>query len=66
MQGVKIRYLGQSPYTMAVQAIYDGLANLKAGGDPVSLKSRQASIELLREVDRSAEFERWQRQYMTK
>jgi 2-methylisocitrate lyase-like PEP mutase family enzyme len=62
-QGVRIRYLGQSPYTMAVQAIYDGLANLKAGGDPVELESRQASIQLLREVDRSAEFESWQRQY---
>ncbi|MEI8399246.1 MAG: isocitrate lyase/phosphoenolpyruvate mutase family protein [Alcaligenaceae bacterium] len=65
-QGVKIRYLGQSPYTMAVQAIYDGLANLKAGGDPLALKSRQASTQLLREVDRSAEFESWQRQYMAK
>jgi carboxyvinyl-carboxyphosphonate phosphorylmutase len=65
-QGVRIRYLGQSPYTMAVQAIYDGLANLKAGGDPVELKSRQASIQLLREVDRSAEFESWQRQYCAK
>ena len=63
-QGVKIRYLGQSPYTMAVQAIYDGLANLKAGGDPLALKSRQASAQLLREVDRSAEFESWQRQYL--
>ena len=65
-QGVRIRYLGQSPYTMAVQAIYDGLANLKAGGDPVELKSRQASTQLLREVDRSVEFESWQRQYSAK
>jgi len=65
-QGVRIRYLGQSPYTMAVQAIYDGLANLKAGGDPLALKARQASIQLLREVDRSAEFESWQRQYTAK
>jgi len=62
-QGVRIRYLGQSPYTMAVQAIYDGLENLKMGGDPGALKSRQASAQLLREVDRSAEFETWQRQY---
>ena len=51
---------------MAVQAIYDGLANLKAGGDPVALQSRQASTQLLREVDRSAEFENWQRQYSAK
>jgi carboxyvinyl-carboxyphosphonate phosphorylmutase len=65
-QGVRIRYLGQSPYTMAVQAIYDGLANLKAGGDPLALKARQASTQLLREVDRSAEFESWQRQYSAK
>ena len=65
-QGVRIRYLGQSPYTMAVQAIYDGLANLKAGGDPLALKSRQASTQLLREVDRSAEFENWQHQYIAK
>jgi hypothetical protein len=51
---------------MAVQAIYDGLANLKVGGDPLALKSRQASQQLLREVDRSAEFESWQRQYIAK
>jgi carboxyvinyl-carboxyphosphonate phosphorylmutase len=65
-QRVRVRYLGQSPYTMAVQAIYDGLANLKAGGDPLALKSRQASTQLLREVDRSAEFENWQHQYIAK
>jgi len=65
-QRVRVRYLGQSPYTMAVQAIYDGLANLKAGGDPLALKSRQASTQLLREVDRSAEFENWQHQYVAK
>ncbi len=63
LNAVQIRYLGQSPYTMAVQAIYDGLAHLKAEGDPIALKSRQASTQLLREVDRSAEFQAWQLKY---
>lgn len=61
---VRIRYLGQSPYAMAVKAIYDSLKHLKQGGAPDDLKARQASGELLRMVDRTDEFKQWQQWFL--
>ncbi len=66
-QGVKIRYLGtglgQPPIAMAVKAIYDALKYLKDGGAAADLKDRQASPELMREVVRTDEFLKWEREY---
>ena len=62
-RGVRVRYLGQSPYAMAVQAIHDALAHLQAGGHPLELKAKQASPELLRKIDRSTEFRDLQKKY---
>lgn len=61
---VLIRYLGQAPYAMAVKAIYDSLKHLKEGGAPDDLKARQASAELLRVVDRTDEFKKWQQEFL--
>ena len=61
---VLIRYVGQAPYAMAVKAIYDGFAHLKEGGAPDALKDRLASPEILRAVDRTEEFRKWQRDYL--
>lgn len=61
---VLIRYVEQSPYAMAVKAIHDGLKHLKDGGAPAELKPRQASAELLRAVDRTEEFGKWQQEYL--
>ena len=61
---VLIRYVEQSPYAMAVKAIHDGLKHLKDGGAPAELKPRQASAELLRAVDRTEEFRKWQQAFL--
>jgi 2-methylisocitrate lyase-like PEP mutase family enzyme len=61
---VRVRFLGQAPYAMAVKAIHDGLAHLKEGGAPEELKTRQASVELLRAVDRTGEFKKWQDEFL--
>lgn len=61
---ILIRYLGQSPYAMAVKAIYDSLSHLKGGGAPDDMKARQASPELLRAVDRTDEFKKWQQEFL--
>ena len=65
--GVRIIYLGvglsQPPFAMAVKAIYDALRYLKDGGAAEDLKERQASPELLREVIRTDEFLKWEREY---
>jgi carboxyvinyl-carboxyphosphonate phosphorylmutase len=63
-QGVRIRFLGQYTYSMAVRAIHDALAHLIAGGDPAQLRERQASPELLRRVTRTAELARWEKEYV--
>lgn len=63
---VRIRFLGQATYAMAVKAIYDSLTHLKEGGVADELKPRQASAELLRAVDRTREFKRWQDEFLTK
>lgn len=61
---IVLRYLGQLPYGMAVKAIHDALKHLKDGGAPEALKGQQASAELLRAVDRTAEFRKWQEEFL--
>lgn len=61
---VRIRFLGQLPYAMTVQAIYDSLDHLKRDLPPEALKDRLASTELLRAVDRTDEIKRWQQEYV--
>lgn len=63
-QGVKILMLGNPVFAMAVQAIYDGLKHLKDGGAIEALADRQASSDLLQQVNRTTEFVRWQEQFM--
>lgn len=61
---VRIRYLGLGPFGAAVQAIHDSLLHLKQGGDPATLKPREAPATLLRELDRTDAFKRWQTDYL--
>lgn len=63
-QGVRIRFLGQPTYGMAVKAIYDSLKHLKDGEAPEELRDRQASAELLRAVDRTQELMEWEQRYV--
>ena len=61
---VRVRYIEQAPYAMAVKAIHDGLQHLKDGGDIADLKSRQAAPALLRKLDRTEEFKQWQASFL--
>ena len=61
---VLISYVDQSPYAIAVKAIHDGLKHLKDGGAAAELKPRQASAALLRAVDRTEEFRKWQQEFL--
>jgi carboxyvinyl-carboxyphosphonate phosphorylmutase len=62
--GVKILMLGNPAFSVAVKAIYDCLKHLKDGGAIEDLVDRQASSSLLRSVDRTEEFVRWQREFL--
>jgi carboxyvinyl-carboxyphosphonate phosphorylmutase len=62
--GVRVLMLGNPIFAMAVQAIYDGLQHLQAGGALEDLRDRQASPDLLRTVNRTDEFMQQQRAYL--
>ena len=62
--GVKILMLGNPVFAMAVKAIYDGLKHLKAGGAMADLADREASGELLRQVNQTDDLIRWQEQFL--
>lgn len=62
--GVRILMLGNPTYAIAVQAIYDALKGLKEGTALEDLKELQAPPDLLRAVNRTAEFIQWQQEYL--
>jgi hypothetical protein len=56
--------LGNPTYLAAVKSIYDTLKFLKDGGDAGELKGMQADPELARQIIRTDEFEKWQKEYL--
>jgi 2-methylisocitrate lyase-like PEP mutase family enzyme len=62
--GVKILMLGNPAFGVAVKAIYECLKHLKDGGTIEDLADKQASSTLLRAVDRTEEFVRWQQAFL--
>jgi carboxyvinyl-carboxyphosphonate phosphorylmutase len=62
--GVRILMAGNPSFGMAVQAVYDCFKHLKEGGAVEDLASREASSELLRQVNRTDEFIQLQQQYL--
>jgi carboxyvinyl-carboxyphosphonate phosphorylmutase len=63
-QGVKILMLGNPAFGVAIKAIYECLKHLKDGGTIEDLADQQASSTLLRLVDRTEEFVRWQQAFL--
>tara|TARA_B100001750_G_scaffold208898_1_gene188206 strand:+ start:333 stop:1238 length:906 start_codon:yes stop_codon:yes gene_type:complete len=62
--GVSIVMAGNPAFGMAIQAIYDSLKHLKEGGSVDDLRPREASADLLRQVNRSDEFIKLQDEYL--
>ena len=62
--GVKILMLGNPTFAVTVKAIFDSLRHLKEGGSLEELADRLATPDLLRSVNRTDEFLRWQEQYL--
>lgn len=63
-QGVKILMLGNPAFGVAVKAIYDCLKHLQEGGALEDLADQEASPALLRAVNHTDEFVRWQAQFL--
>lgn len=62
--GVSIVMAGNPAFGMAIQAIYDSFKHLKDGGSVADLAPREASAELIRQVNRTDEFIQIQEQYL--
>ena len=62
--GVSIVMAGNPAFGMAIQAIYDSFKHLKDGGSVADLAPREASAELIRQVNRTDEFIQLQEQYL--
>lgn len=62
--GVRVRYLGLAIYGMVVKTLFEGLKHLKEGGSPADLTARAASPELIKAVNRTDDFMKWQQQYL--
>ncbi len=62
--GVRIVMAGNPSFGMAIQAIYDCFKHLKEGGAVEDLAPREASPELLRQVNRTDEFIQLQERFL--
>ncbi len=62
--GVKVLMRGNPAFAVAVKATYDCLKHLKDGGALSELSSKEAPPDLLRLVNRTDEFVRWQQEYL--
>ena len=63
-QGVRIALQGHMPFQASVRAVYETLKHLKDGGSPADLGDKVASAELLGQVTRKSDYDRWQRDYL--
>ena len=61
--GVRILMLGNPTFAVAVRAVHDSLKFLQDGGKQEELEDRMAPAELLRAVNRTDEYIRWQEEY---
>lgn len=61
---LRIRFLPHLPYRMALKAISDAFDHLVAEGDVGEMSAREAPESFLRELDRTAEMQRWQDRFV--
>lgn len=62
--GVRVLMLGNPAFAIAVKALYECFKHLKDGGALEDLADKHASADLLRAVNRTAEFLQWQQRYL--
>jgi oxaloacetate decarboxylase len=60
---VRVALQGHAPFSAAVQAVYDTLRALREGVPPRELKNI-ASTELMRQVTRADDYQRWTKDYL--
>jgi carboxyvinyl-carboxyphosphonate phosphorylmutase len=63
--GVRIALQGHLPFYAATKAVYDTLKDLKEGRSPTDLRDGQASAEVLEVAQKTGDYSRWQREYLS-
>jgi carboxyvinyl-carboxyphosphonate phosphorylmutase len=62
--GVRVAHQGHLPFAGAVQGVYDTLKALRDGVAPTALRAKVASTELLSQLTRRADYNRWTDEYL--
>ena len=63
--GVRIALQGHLPFQAAVKAVHDTLKALREGVAPADLGANLASTDLLDQVTRRADYDRWAQKYLS-
>ena len=62
--GVRVAHQGHLPFAGAAKGIYDTLKALPAGVVPTDLGEAVASTELIGQLTRRADYDRWTSEYL--
>ena len=62
--GVRVAHQGHLPFAGAVQGVYDTLKALRDGVAPTELRAKVASTELMNQLTRRADYNRWTDEYL--
>jgi carboxyvinyl-carboxyphosphonate phosphorylmutase len=62
--GVRVAHQGHLPFAAAVKGVYDTLKALREGVAPTELRDSVASTELMGQLTRRADYNRWTAEYL--
>ena len=62
--GVRVAHQGHLPFAAAVKGVYDTLKALRDGVSTTALQPKVASAQLLGQVTRRADYNRWTEEYL--
>ena len=62
--GVRVAHQGHLPFAGAVKGVYDTLKALRDGAAPTELRENVASAELMDQLTRGADYNRWTDEYL--
>jgi carboxyvinyl-carboxyphosphonate phosphorylmutase len=63
--GVKVALQGHLPFAAAVKAVYDTLKALREGVSPAELRDKIASPELMNQLTRRDDYNRWIKEFLS-
>ena len=62
---MKVALQGHLPFAAAVKAVYDTLKSLREGMPPAELRDKVASPELMNQLTRRDDYNRWIKEFLS-